>query len=59
MQDQATTLAARRDRALDAARYTLDPVERLAALTAADRLDADAIESEYAAALSDLLEASR
>jgi len=55
----APTLTDRRDEMLALARYTLDPVERLAALTAAERLDAAAIESEYTDALADLLEASR
>jgi hypothetical protein len=53
------SLAVRRDAMADAARYTLDPVERLAALTAAEQMDAAAIESEYTEALADLLEASR
>jgi hypothetical protein len=55
----APSLAVRRDAMADLARFTLDPVERLVALTASERMDAAAIESEYEAALSDLLEASR
>ena len=51
------TLTERRDAMLDHARYTLDPVERLTALTTAARMDHCAIEDEYAAALGDLLEA--
>lgn len=55
----AATLAVRRDAMADVARYSLDPVERLVALTAAEQMDAAAIETEYTEALSDLLEASR
>lgn len=55
----AATLAVRRDAMADLARYTLDPDERLAALTASERMDAAAIDSEYTEALGDLLEASR
>lgn len=53
-----TTLTDQRDALTSAARFTLDPVERLAALTAAARLDEQAIADEYAAALEDL-EAAR
>jgi len=55
----APSFAVRRDAMADLARYTLDPDERLAALTSAERMDAAAIDSEYTEALGDLLEASR
>ena len=56
---QSPTLTERRDAMTDYARYTLDPVERLVALTAAERMDFWAIEEEYCEALADLLEANR
>lgn len=55
---KTVTLADRRDAMTDLARFTLDPVERLAALTASERMDAAAIENEYTQALADL-EAAR
>ncbi len=54
-----SNLTERRDAMADLARFTLDPIERLIALTAAERMDHYAAEAEYAEALDDLLEANR
>ena len=56
MSNTTPTLAERRDAMTDYARFTLDPVERIVALTAAERMDHYAIEEEYAEALAELAE---